>query len=381
MKRKRFCILLLIIAIVISTNTFAKVSYLTRLQKIHKQQQQDVTAENMLLWQRSNGGWPKDTYKNFFDDTKVNTDEKNLSGGKVLIDYGKVQTEDQKKLASDTKVFKDANIDNDHTVKEIRYLLKAYKATKNKRYLKGAEDGINYLLTAQYPNGGWPMFYPDKRQYKGYITYNDNAMMNVMNLMLDITLKEADTEVVAPDFISKAQLAFTKGVVIILKTQLKVNGKLAAWCAQYDDKTLLPAKARSYELPSLSGEESVEIVRLLMRIKHPSVQVKTAIESAIDWFEKTKVVGYRTEKIIDTLQSSGKDVVLVADPASVLWGRFYDLETNKPYFCDRDGIKKNTLAEIGNERRTGYAWYGTWPLKLLSEDCPKWKKTLGKSTY
>lgn len=90
------------------------------------------------------------------------------------------------------------------------------------------------------------------------------------------------------------------------------------------------------------------------------------------------MVGYRTEKIDDPSQLTGKDVVLVADPNAVLWGRFYDLETGRPFFCDRDGIKKNTLAEIGNERRTGYAWYGTWPQKLLSEDYPRWKKTIGK---
>ena len=264
--------MLVMIAALSSVN--AKENHSTQVLKSRHKQQHDVAAENMLLWQRSNGGWPKDTYKNFYDDTKVNADEKSLSGGKVLIDYYKPQTEDQKKLAADTKHFKDANIDNDHTVKEIRYLLKAYKATKNRNYLKGAEDGIRYLLTAQYANGGWPMFYPDRRQYKGYITYNDNAMMNVMNLMLDITSKEANTEVVASVFINKARLAFNKGVDVTLKTQIKINGKLAAWCAQYDDKTLLPAKARSYELPSLSGEESGEIVKLLMRIKHPSSAIK-----------------------------------------------------------------------------------------------------------
>jgi PelA/Pel-15E family pectate lyase len=111
-----------------------------------------------------------------------------------------------------------------------------------------------------------------------------------------------------------------------------------------------------------------------MRVDHPSTAIKQAIADAINWFEASKITGYRTERIKDTLQPKGQDVIVVPDAASVMWARFYDLETNKPFFCDRDGIKKNTLAEIGNERRTGYAWYGTWPLKLISEEYPAWKK-------
>ena len=45
-----------------------------------------------------------------------------------------------------------------------------------------------------------------------------------------------------------------------LKTQLKQHGKLRAWCAQYNAKTLQPEMARKFELASLSGSESVGIV-------------------------------------------------------------------------------------------------------------------------
>ena len=34
---------------------------------------------------------------------------------------------------------------------------------------------------------------------------------------------------------------------------------------------------------------------------------------------------------------------------------------------------RKPLAEIENERRIGYAWYGTWPLKLLQTEYPEWK--------
>ena len=44
-----------------------------------------------------------------------------------------------------------------------------------------------------------------------------------------------------------------------------------------------------------------------------------------------------------------------------------ELDNNKPFFCDRDGIKKATLAEIGYERRNGYGWYTNEPNELLKK--------------
>jgi PelA/Pel-15E family pectate lyase len=335
---------------------------------------EDLTAENMLLWQRSYGGWPKDTYNVFFDDTKGDPKDQHPEPVKVLVNYHIEQTAAQKALALASKDLPDATNDNEHTVKEIRYLLGAYKTTANKKYLDGAEKGIAYLLKAQFPTGGWPMFYPDKRIYKGYITYNDNNMGNVMNLMFDLAHKINNTDALSSKYVKLAQTAFDKGLEVILKTQISINGKKAVWCAQHDPVTLLPVKARSYELPSLSGSESVGIVEVLMRVENPSVQVKQAIKDAMEWFDAAKIAGYKTERIKDATQPKGLDVVVVPDAGAVIWARFYDLDTNKPYFCDRDGIKKQTLAEIGNERRTGYSWYGTWPEKLISTEYPAWKK-------
>ena len=53
------------------------------------------------------------------------------------------------------------------------------------------------------------------------------------------------------------------------------------------------------------------------------------------------------------------------DPAAgPLWGRFYDLEKCEIYVCDRDGIPRKSLEEIGHERRNGYSWYNDNPLSL-----------------
>ncbi|MCB0708042.1 MAG: pectate lyase, partial [Chitinophagaceae bacterium] len=76
-------------------------------------------------------------------------------------------------------------------------------------------------------------------------------------------------------------------------------------------------------------------------------------------------------------EKSGKDNVLVPDSNSVIWARFYDIDTNEPFFTGRDSERHKTIAEVENERRIGYAWYGTWPAKLIEKDYPRWKLKWG----
>ena len=78
-----------------------------------------------------------------------------------------------------------------------------------------------------------------------------------------------------------------------------------------------------------------------------------------------------------TAADGSRDRVVVDDPNSIIWGRFYDLENGKPFFSGRDGVKKWSLAEIERERRTGYAWYGNWG-KPVADEYAKWKKRMGE---
>lgn len=66
--------------------------------------------------------------------------------------------------------------------------------------------------------------------------------------------------------------------------------------------------------------------------------------------------------------------MVVEDPsAPPIWARFYEIGTNRPFFCGREGIKKYSLADIEHERRVGYSWYTNAPAYLLEKEYPLWR--------
>ncbi len=91
------------------------------------------------------------------------------------------------------------------------------------------------------------------------------------------------------------------------------------------------------------------------------------------WYEQSKITGVALVEKKDASLKKGYDRVVVKDPeASPLWGRFYEIETNRPMFVGRDGVIKYNLAEIEYERRVGYSYIRDYGSKLLAA-YPAWK--------
>jgi len=199
-------------------------------------------------------------------------------------------------------------------------------------------------------------------------------MTNVMTMLRDVAAGRGDVAFVDPPTRQKCQRAFERGVECTLNLQIKVDGRLTAWAQQYDDKTLQPAKARAYELPSISADESEDIVLLLMELPQPSERARTAIDAAAAWYEASKITGKRVATVTGPQYENGKDRVLVDDAsAPPMWARFYDIDTNKPFFSSRDGVKRWAMSEISWERRNHYSWYGPWGKNVL-DHYAQWKK-------
>ena len=307
-------------------------------------------ADNVVLYQRSSGGWPK-----------------NIDMGKPIGERDRAAIQGQKKD-------NDSTIDNGATFTQLSFLARVYTAQHQERYRESFLKGFDYLLKAQYPNGGWPQFYPDLHGYYKHITFNDGAMIGVMKVLRDVAAKKPAYAFMDEARRASAAKAVEKGIECILKTQVVVNGRRTGWGAQHDEVTLAPAPARTFEPVSLSAGESVDIVRFLMSIKDPSPEVVDAVESAIKWFEQSELKGIKWVEKADSSQPGGNDRVVVKDPEGSIWARFYEIGSNRPIFSGRDGVIKYDVAQIEHERRTNYAWYVEEPAKLLKRDYPAWRK-------
>jgi len=317
--------------------------YLSRSDAWFSGEEAKAVAEAILSHQSDLGGWPKNV------DTSAAPFTKDPNALKPTFDNGA-------------------------TTDELRFLARLYRATKDDRYRKSFERGLDYILQAQYPTGGWPQFYPPGSKYHRHITFNDSAMVRLLAFLREVYGSEAYGFVDA-DRRRAAHRAFDRGIECILKCQIRVDGKLTAWCAQHDEKDYRPRPGRSYELVSLSGAESVEIARLLMSLDRPSPEVSQAVEAAVAWFKAVKLTGIKVVQKADQRGPKGFDKVVVQDAAAPpIWARFYEIGTNRPIFCDRDGVAKHSLGEIGYERRNGYAWLGYWPQALLEQGYPAWKE-------
>lgn len=299
-------------------------------------------GNKLLLFQRETGGWPKN----------INMVSPICDADKIKISLNKSRKDD-------------STIDNNATTQQMTFLAHLYQKTYDIRYKESFIRGLEFLLNSQYKNGGWPQFWPIMKGYQQHITYNDNAMLNVMEILKDIKDKKYPYQNNLVDFNlhKESTEAFYKGIECILNTQIKIKGKQTVWCQQHDRKTFAPTAARTFELPSLCSQESAGIVGLLMSLPNPDKRIINAVHNAMSWFDTYKISGYEYQHS-DTTQKMTRLIKSVN--AQPLWARFYDLRHNEPFVCDRDGIPRHHLEEIGRERRDGYKWFCTSPAKLYA---------------
>ena len=331
-------------------------------------------ADSVVKYQLRSGGWCKN--------------QKWLAGP------------DMKVLAPALRTGIGSTIDNGATIGEMRSLVKAVAEIgrlKNEGTSAGADldrrasvyresfkRGIAYLLEMQYPNGGFPQFYPRKehKDYSTEITFNDNAMYNVLVFLKEMSSGGEMSALMQVDrkMMKRCTKAYERGIQCVLDCQIRVDdqgrvvaygskewrsGHRTVWCQQHDEVTLMPAKARAYELPSYTGfGETCALLNLLMDIEHPSEDVAEAIRCGVEWLKQHAIEDMALETFVNDEGKTDKRLVRRSG-APLLWARYYDLEEARPYFCDRDGVPKRELSDIGYERRNGYAWVGDGPAKVI----------------
>ena len=255
--------------------------------------------------------------------------------------------------------------DNDATIFELRFLALVAAGepdtTGSALWREAFLHGLQYVFKAQYPNGGFPQVYPLAGGYHDAITFNDSAMTHALELLQDIAIANPGYGFVPPELREEAGRRLARGIECALATQLKsADGRLTAWCQQYDALTLQPCAARNFEPIATCTNESAALAGFLMTVAHPSPRVIVAVDGAMAWFRQVALRDLswgRNEAHEERLRS--------APGAPPLWARFYELGTDKPIFGDRDRTIHYAVGEISAERRNGYAWYGDWPAATL----------------
>ena len=217
-----------------------------------------------------------------------------------------------------------ATLDDDTTTGTLRFLIHWWRHTYDDADERLIKRVGAYLLTAQYPSGGWPQYYPYRDDhYNRYITFNDADMVNAIRALF--TLHE-----MFPD--GPYEAAALRGVDCILKLQ-GGEGE-AIWAQQYDAESLEPAWARTFEPPGYSARESRGVCTLLaaLYVRYLDDRYLDSIRRALHWYDT-----HKTE--------------------AGTWYRLYEPGSQRPLFGRRDkAVKVYDQAEATG----GYSWEGAW---------------------
>jgi len=231
---------------------------------------------------------------------------------------------------------------------------------------------IKFLNMFPHENGGIPQYFPLQRYHFDAISLNDDGYLNYLKnakYILESNLKlEID--------LLKLQINFEKSLDLLLDLQIMVDGEKTIWAQQYNQFTLKPSEARTFEPAALCSYESSQLLLWFMTFENPSEKMKNAIITGCEWIEQNKIINY--------IQDYDKNNNLILDfnpniEHEPLYARYYDLKTFEPFAMDRDS-KRYGLHEINImplERRNGYTWFGKWGNYLL-EEFSKWKNRHSK---
>jgi PelA/Pel-15E family pectate lyase len=259
-------------------------------------------------------------------------------------------------------------LDNDATTTEMRFLAKVAAQAPGRQgdaWRASIVKGVNYLLNAQYPNGGWPQIWPLEGGFHDAITFNDNAVAKASMVLEDVAEGKEGFGFVSAALKTRAAAAQVHAVQLILRAQMRIDGQLTAWPQQIDPITLQPSSARNYEPHSLASGETTDILLFLMRQPNPSPEIKAAVRAGIAWLEKTRVYDKSFEMTADGRK-------LIDKPgAGPIWSRNYDVTTGQPIFGDKDQSIHDDVNGISIGRRNGYSWWNATPQHAL-DAWPAW---------
>jgi len=258
------------------------------------------TARALVLGQLRSGGWD---YRIEFDPRQRARIAYRVNGGS--------------RNARNVTTF-----DDETSQSALRFLIRIDEVLefKDDSIHEAALFGLDAVLKAQYPNGGWPQRYsefpnPDeypvkpaqfpeswsrtypKADYRDYYTLNDQLIPDMLTVLFEAERVYGDR---------KYRAAAEKAGDFLILAQLPEPQP--AWAQQYD-REMQPAWARRFEPPAVTGGESQGALRTLLQLYRVTGNRKylEPVPRALAYLRRSELENGRL-------------------------ARFYELKTNRPLF-------------------------------------------------
>ncbi|MFP4056406.1 MAG: pectate lyase [Candidatus Brocadiia bacterium] len=218
-------------------------------------------------------------------------------------------------------------LDDNTTQAALRCLMAVDQLTDDAKVRDAVSTGLDALLAAQLPKGGWPQVFgqpPPTQKFTTYVkieldgsrtthrrptrywhyhTFNDGVINDCIDVCLEAYERYDDERYLE---------AARRGGDFILLSQL--DPPQAGWAQQYT-REVEPAWARRFEPKSVCSAVTVRNIRTLIDLYLAVGEAKylEAIPPALAWLERSKLPGEASR-----------------------WARFYELSTNRPLYFTRE---------------------------------------------
>ena len=221
-----------------------------------------------------------------------------------------------------------ATFDDAGTAEASQLLLRVYLEKRERKYRAPLDRAIQFVLDAQYPNGGWPQRFPfvedgglhGNPDYTRHITFNDDVAGENIEFLLYAhqALGSNDRRLVD---------AIQRGMDIFIATQQPMPQP--AWGLQHFADTLKPAPARTIEPQAFATHTTATNIRSMIGFYRLTGDRKylARLPEALDWLDQVKtpqalIAPGRTHPTF-ILEGSNTPVYIHRRGSNIRNGRYY----------------------------------------------------------
>ncbi len=218
-----------------------------------------------------------------------------------------------------------ATFDDQASAKACEFILRMYLEKNDPRYKQSLDKAIDFVLAAQYPNGGWPQRFPLSYEhpymgfpdYSSFITLNDGAMQSIIEFLINCYDALGDQRLIDPIY---------RGMHCVRSMQYASPN--AGWGLQYTVTDLKLATARPFEPAALAASGTQSGIEMMMKFYTLTGDKRflEGIPAALTYLESIEV---DDETVALAKRKLG--------PGDILCPTFIDPVTREAFFLKRVG--------------------------------------------